>query len=85
MDWIADLDTLHSHYGTTPRTVIVIKLAEVYSQCARALQRSALWTAGDQSAGLPTVGQMLQDASGGTIDGAAYDTERSLRAHLGMW
>ena len=68
-----------------PRTVIVIKLAEVYSQCARALQRSALWTSGDQSAGLPTVGQMMQDASAGTIDGAEYDTERATRTHLGMW
>ena len=88
MEWIADLDTVHSHYGA-PRTVIVIviviKMAELYSQCARALQRSALWTAGDQSAGLPTVGQMLQGASAGTIDGAAYDAERSLRAYLGMW
>ena len=71
--------------GVTPRTVIVITLTEIYSQCARALQRSALWAAGDQSAGLPTVGQMLQDASTGTIDGAEYDTERGLRAHLGMW
>lgn len=71
--------------GKEPRTVIVIRLTEIYSQCARALQRSALWTSGDQSAGLPTVGQMLQDASNGAIDGDAYDTERSLRAHLGMW
>ena len=71
--------------GKEPRTVIVIAVAEVYSQCARALQRSALWTSGDQSAGLPTVGQMLQDASDGTIDGQAYDAERASRAHLGMW
>lgn len=75
--------------GIHPRTVIVISVAEVYSQCARALQRSALWTAGDQSAGLPSVGQMLQDATEGTIDGvidgAAYDAERATRAHLGMW
>ena len=71
--------------GVAPRSVIVIAVAEVYSQCARALQRSALWTAGDQSAGLPTVGQMLQDASAGAIDGADYDTERTTRAHLGMW
>ena len=71
--------------GIQPRTVIVIKLSEVYSQCARALQRSALWTSGDQSAGLPSVGQMMQDASDGVIDGAAYDTERATRAHLGMW
>ena len=86
MDLITDPDTVHSHYGA-PRTVIVIviKVAEIYSQCARALQRSALWTSGDQSAGLPTVGQMLQDASNGAIDGDAYDTERATRAHLGMW
>ena len=71
--------------GVAPRSVIVIAVAEVYSQCARALQRSALWTAGDQSAGLPTVGQMLQDASAGAIDGADYDAERTTRAHLGMW
>ena len=71
--------------GREPRTVIVIRVAEVFSQCARALQRSALWTSGDQSAGLPTVGQMLQDASNGAIDGDAYDTERATRAHLGMW
>jgi uncharacterized protein len=71
--------------GKAPRTVIVIRIAEIYSQCARALQRSALWTSGDQSAGLPTVGQMMQDASNGTIDGAAYDTERATRAYLGMW
>ena len=68
-----------------PRTVIVIQIAEVYSQCARALQRSALWTAGDQSEGLPSVGTMLAEASDGTIDGTQYDRERATRAHLGWW
>ena len=68
-----------------PRTVIVIRVGEVYSQCARALQRSALWSSGDLSAGLPSVGQMLQEASAGEIDGAAYDAERATRAHLGWW
>ena len=71
--------------GVHPRTVIVIRVAEVYSQCARALQRSALWTSGDMSAGLPSVGQMLQDATAGVIDGADYDRERATRAHLGWW
>jgi uncharacterized protein len=74
-----------AHGGILPRTVIVIRIAEVYSQCARALQRSALWTSGDQSAHLPTPGQMLQDATAGDIDGAAYDSERATRAHLGWW
>jgi len=71
--------------GKHPRAVIVIRVAEVYSQCARALQRSELWTGGDQSAGLPSFGQMLQDATAGEIDGAAYDAERATRAHLGWW
>ena len=71
--------------GVQPRSVIVIRIAEVYSQCARALQRSALWSSGDQSQGLPTPGQMLQDATAGAIDGASYDAERATRAHLGWW
>lgn len=71
--------------GRHPRTVIVIRVGEVYSQCARALQRSALWTGGDLSAGLPSVGQMMQEASNGEIDGAAYDAGRATRAHLGWW
>ena len=68
-----------------PRTVIVIRVAEVYSQCARALQRSALWTSGDQSAGLPSVGDMLHDATNGEINGRDYDRDRATRAHLGWW
>lgn len=71
--------------GKHPRTVMVIRVAEVYSQCARALQRSELWTAGECSAGLPTVGQMLEEASKGEIDGAGYDRDRAGRAHLGWW
>ena len=71
--------------GQHPRTVIVIRLREVYSQCARALQRSGLWTAGDCSASLPSAGQMLEDATSGEINGAAYDEERATRAHLGWW
>lgn len=71
--------------GQHPRTVIVIRVSEVYSQCARALQRSELWTAGDCSGGLPTAGRMLEDASAGEISGADYDAERATRAHLGWW
>lgn len=71
--------------GKHPRTVMVIRVAEVYSQCARALNRSDLWTGGDQSTGLPTMGQMMQEASQGDIDGADYDRDSAGRAHLGWW
>ena len=71
--------------GKQPRSVIVIRIAEVYSQCARALIRSGLWTSGDQSAGLPTVGDMLREITEGRIDGAAYDADWPGRAALTMW
>jgi hypothetical protein len=63
----------------------VIRAIEVYSQCARALQRSGLWTSSDLSAGLPSVGDMLQDATSGEVSGATYEAERATRAHLSWW
>jgi hypothetical protein len=83
----ADPDVLSRfvRQGRNPRTVIVIAIAEVYPQCSRAVQRSRLWTSGDESAGLPSVGDMLRDATGGGIDGAAYDAERATRVNATMW
>jgi PPOX class probable FMN-dependent enzyme len=71
--------------GKAPRTVIVIEIAEVYSQCARALIRAELWTSGDQSAGLPTIGDMLREITEGRFDGASYDAEWPGRAAKTMW
>ncbi|MDR7126206.1 pyridoxamine 5'-phosphate oxidase family protein [Pseudotabrizicola sp. 4114] len=71
--------------GKQPRSVIVISVAEVYSQCARALIRSGLWSTGDQSAGLPTVGDMMREITSGDIDGAAYDAAWPARAAATMW
>ncbi len=70
--------------GKHPRSVIIITIAEVYSQCARALMRSELWTAGDQSAGLPTVGDMLKAMKAG-FDGPQYDADWGARAANTMW
>jgi hypothetical protein len=81
-------ETLRARFirdGKEPRTVAIIQIAEVYSQCARALIRSALWTGGDQSAGLPTVGDILREISEGGIDGAAYDAAWLGRAAKTMW
>ena len=65
--------------------MIVIAVDEVYAQCARALQRSALWTAGDMTAGLPSFGDMLEQATAGEINGVDYDRDSATRAHLGWW
>lgn len=74
-----------SRDGKEPRSVIIITLAEVYSQCARALIRAGFWTSGDQSAGLPSVGDMLREITQGRIDGAAYDARWPERAAKTMW
>lgn len=79
------LRTSFARDGARPRTVIVVEIAEVYSQCARALIRSALWTGGDQSPGLPSVGDMLREITQGGMDGTAYDRDWPGRAAATMW
>lgn len=66
-----------------PRTVIVVAISEVYSQCARALIRAGIWGR-DDSAGLPTVGDMLRGVKAG-FDGAGYDADWPGRAARTMW
>ena len=70
--------------GKAPRSVIVVTVHEVYPQCARALLRAGLWQ-GDHSAGLPTLGDMLQEATSGAFDGAAYDATAPRRAAATLW
>lgn len=71
--------------GGHPVTVIVVTIREVYPQCARAILRSGLWEPGDLSAGLPSVGEMMHDATNGTFDGKSYDAEWPERAKKSMW
>ncbi|WP_435141143.1 pyridoxamine 5'-phosphate oxidase family protein [Pseudopelagicola sp. nBUS_19] len=71
--------------GRYPRSVIVIKVVEVYAQCARAVMRARLWTSGDESDGLPTVGQILAEVTDGTEGGKPYDEGWAARARETMW
>lgn len=70
--------------GKHPRSVIVVTVEEAYAQCARAVMRAGLWTDGDQSAGLPSMGEMLAEAKEG-FDGVAYDAAWPTRADKEMW
>lgn len=73
------------HKGRQPRSVIIIHISEIYSQCARALLRSGLWSSGDQSDGLPTVGEILAAMTDGDVGGQAYDDDWAGRAARTMW
>ena len=69
--------------GRVPVTVIVIKIAEIYSQCARALMRAQTWSRNDAE-GLPSIGDILAEMTDGEVGGLAYDTERGgLRRRCG--
>ncbi|PJI86446.1 hypothetical protein BC777_2815 [Yoonia maricola] len=72
------------HKGRQPRSVVVITIAEVYSQCARALMRARTWSSDDESVGLPTIGDLLAEQEA-AFDGAAYDAEWAGRAEKTMW
>lgn len=79
------LTGLFAQQGKHPRTVIVVHIVEVYAQCARSLLRAELWSAGDQSQGLPTIGDMLKEITNGNFDSATYDAEWPERARRTMW
>ena len=79
-----DLTRRFEQQGKHPRTVIVVSVREVYSQCARALMRAALWSSEDMSDGLPSIGDMMAEAKTG-FDGAAYDAGWAARAKDSMW
>ncbi len=80
----AELRARFEHKGRQPATVIVIRIAEIYTQCARALMRAGLWQR-DDSDGLPSVGEILAEASDGEEGGAEYDAAWAGRAAKTMW
>ncbi|TMV10227.1 pyridoxamine 5'-phosphate oxidase family protein [Ruegeria sediminis] len=80
-----DLCARFEKQGKRPATVIVIEIAEIYIQCARALMRAGTWASGDESGGLPSIGDLLAELTGGEEGGAAYDTAWPARAARTMW
>ncbi len=71
-------------HGKQPRSVSVITIAEIYSQCARALMRARVWASDDESGTLPTIGEFLAEQEAG-FDSIAYDAEWGARAAKTMW
>lgn len=70
--------------GRQPATVIVIRISEIYTQCARALLRAGTWARND-SADLPSVGEILAEMTDGEEGGAPYDQAWDARAAKTMW
>lgn len=71
--------------GKQPATVAVIRIDEIYSQCARAMLRAGTWSGQDESADLPTMGEILAEQTNGEEGGLAYDEAWDARAAQTMW
>jgi len=67
-----------------PRSVIIVSINEVYYQCAKALMRSELWQAGDESDRVPSAGDFLREVEAG-FDARAYDDNYADYAKGRMW
>ncbi|WGW03932.1 pyridoxamine 5'-phosphate oxidase family protein [Tropicibacter oceani] len=79
-----DLRALFEKKGRQPATVVVITVDEVYTQCAKALLRSGIWGR-DDSADVPTVGQILAEMTDGAEGGADYDAHYVELSKPRMW
>ena len=73
-----------SDKGRQPRAVIVIRIGEIYFQCARALVRAELWSDKDNP-DVPSAGDILTEMTKGGFDGETYDAEWPARAAETMW
>ena len=73
--------------GRAPRSVLIIKIHEIYFQCARAIIRARLWDPDMQiePSSLPTPGEILASMSEGEVGGQTYDDEWHGRAQKTMW
>lgn len=71
----------------SPRSVIVMKIDELYFQCARAIVRSELWNPARHidPKTLPTPGEILASMTAGEVGGEAYDQAWPERARQTMW
>lgn len=68
---LSDDPALLAHFAgerNPPRMVMRLRVAEAYLHCAKALMRSRLWDSAAQveRSILPTMGQMIQDQTGGS-------------------
>ncbi|WP_137699661.1 pyridoxamine 5'-phosphate oxidase family protein [Marimonas lutisalis] len=85
--WLSDDKALRARFeqkGRQPATVIGIEIAEIYSQCPKSLIRAGLWGR-DDSADLPTLGQILAEMTEGDIAAQEWDATYPDRAKQTLW
>ncbi|MCH2165828.1 MAG: pyridoxamine 5'-phosphate oxidase family protein [Marinovum sp.] len=85
--WLTDDEAVCQQFekrSKHPKTVIVIEIDEIYTQCAKAVMRAGLWER-DDSASVPTMGDILLEMTKGKFGGAEYDAAYGDYAKPRMW
>ena len=67
-----------------PRSVLLVKIDEIYFQCARAVIRAGLWD-NKPAPKLPTAGEILASMTDGEVGGTEYDKSWPARAEKTLW
>lgn len=70
--------------GMVPKVVIAMTVQEMYFQCAKAIMRSNLWSAEDESGSVPTAGQFVKEMQA-SFDAETYDAEYEKTAKDRFW
>ncbi len=71
--------------GTRPACVLSVAVEEVYFQCARAILRSGLWNGVDESADLPSAGEMIAAMTDDGPGAEEYDRRWAREAPETLW
>lgn len=80
----ASITATFEHKSILPRSVIIVTVEEVYFQCAKAVMRSELWSAGAPPHEIPSAGDFLREAKDG-FDADGYDAGYAEYAKTRMW
>ena len=79
-----DLLSSFAQKGIHPKTVIEIKVQEVYFQCAKAIMRSNLWDGENLKDAVPSAGDFIKEFNK-DADAKAYDDGYAEYASTRMW
>jgi hypothetical protein len=71
--------------GKAPATVVLVTVAEVYMQCAKAIMRSRLWGERARPVAAPSMGELLAAHTGGLVQPAEYDAGAPQRLRETMY
>lgn len=79
------LRAAHVAQGKEPATLLVVRVHELFMQCAKALMRSKLWADTPRPAHVPSMGQLLASQTPGRVVAEEVDATYPERIRANMY